>query len=357
MAHRQVSPMKIAGAGSAFPQHVYSQQEISGALKDLWREELENPALLDRLHARCGVERRPMVLPLAAYPQVDTFGKANNLWIENAQQLGKDAICRAITPAGIRPADINALYVMSVTGVASPSLDARLVNRMGLSPQLKRNPIFGLGCVGGAAGIARAADYVRAYPDQVAVVLAVELCSLTWQRRDLSMANLISSGLFADGAAAVVISGADTDCEGPEIVATRSTFYPNTEDVMGWDISQDGFRIVLSPDVPRVIEENLRRDADSFLAEHGLDRSRIASWIVHTGGPKVLEAVEHALQLPDKALEASWECLRRVGNMSSVSVLLVLQEYLARRRGEPGSYSVLAAMGPGFCSELVLLRW
>ena len=349
--------MKIAGAGSAFPQYVYPQQAISGALKDLWADHLENPALLDRLHSRCGVERRHMVLPLEAYPQVDTFGKANNIWIENAQQLGKDAICRAITPAGILPADIDALYVMSVTGIASPSLDARLVNRMGLSANIKRNPIFGLGCVAGAAGIARAADYVRAYPEQIAVVLAVELCSLTWQRGDLSMANLISTGLFADGAAAVVIAGGETDCEGPEIVATRSTFYPNTEDVMGWDISEDGFRIMLSPDVPKVIEENLRSDTDSFLAEHGLDRSRIASWIVHTGGPKVLEAVEHALELPARALEASWECLRRVGNLSSVSVLLVLQDYLARRRGEPGTYSVLAAMGPGFCSELVLLRW
>ena len=349
--------MKIAGAGSAFPQHVYPQAAIAAALKDLWRDRLENPALLDRLHSRCGVERRHMVLPLEAYPALDTFGKANDIWIENAQQLGKDALCRAITPAGIRPSDIDALYVMSVTGVASPSLDARLINRMGLSPNLKRNPIFGLGCVAGAAGIARAADYVRAFPGQIAAVLAVELCSLTWQRDDLSVANLISSGLFADGAAAVVITGANTPVEGPEIVATRSAFYPHTEDVMGWDISEDGFRIVLSPDVPKVIEENLRRDTDSFLAEHGLDRSRIASWIVHTGGPKVLEAVEHALELPERALELSWECLRRVGNLSSVSVLLVLQDYLARRRGEPGTYSVLAAMGPGFCSELVLLRW
>ena len=349
--------MKIAGAGSAFPQHVFSQQAITAALQELWRERLENPALLERLHSRCGVERRHMVLPLEAYPAVDTFGKANDIWIEHAQRLGKDAICRAITPSGIRPSEIAALYVMSVTGVASPSLDARLANRMGLSPNVKRNPIFGLGCVAGAAGIARAADYVRAFPDQVAVVLAVELCSLTWQRHDLSVANLISTGLFGDGAAAVLVAGSDTDLEGPQIVATRSTLYPNTEEVMGWDISEDGFRIVLSADVPKVIEENLRRDTDSFLAEHGLDRSRIASWIVHTGGPRVLEAVEHALELPESALEPSWECLRRVGNLSSVSVLLVLEHYLSRRRGEPGTYSVLAAMGPGFCSELVLLRW
>lgn len=349
--------MKIAGAGSAFPKNAYPQQAITDALKQLWRDDLRNPGTLDRLHSRCGVERRHMALPLEQYPAVDTFGKSNDVWIDTAVDLGNAAICRAITPLGIERADIDALYFVTVTGVASPSIDARLVNRMGLAPNIKRNPIFGLGCVAGAAGIARAADYVRAFPDQIAVLLSVELCSLTWQRKDVSVANLISTGLFGDGAAAVVVAGSDTAYTGPEIVATRSTFYPNTEEVMGWDVSEDGFRIVLSPDVPKVIIENLRGDVDAFLAEHGLDRSRISSWIAHTGGPKVLEAVEQALELPDRALDLSWECLRRVGNLSSTSVLLVLQDYLARRRGEPGTYSVLAAMGPGFCSELVLLRW
>jgi alkylresorcinol/alkylpyrone synthase len=349
--------MRIAGAGSAFPQHSYTQQQITDALKKQWQGRLPRGEVLDRLHARCGVEKRHLVLPLEAYERLRTFGQANDVWIEAAQTLGRDAICRAITPAGLMTSDINAMFFVSVTGVASPSIDARLVNRMNLSPNIKRIPMFGLGCVAGAAGLARAADYVRAFPDQIAVVLAIELCSLTWQRDDLTMANLISTGLFGDGAAAVVVAGKDAGLEGPEIMATKSVFYPNTQDVMGWNISEDGFKIVLSPDVPAVIKENLAGDVDTFLKERDLSRSDISSWIIHTGGPKVLDAVAESLKLTDNDLELSWKSLRDVGNLSSASVLVVLKEVLERRRGEPGTYSLLAAMGPGFCSELVLLRW
>ena len=349
--------MRIAGAGSAFPRHLYDQGQISEALIDLWGDQIDKPEALRRLHARCGVDHRHLVLPLEAYSTVQNWGQANDLWIEHAQTLGRTAICRAISPAGFAPSQIHALYFVSVTGIASPSIDARLVNRMGLSPNIKRNPIFGLGCVAGAAGLARAADYLRGFPEQIAVVLSVELCSLTWQRQDLSYANLIASGLFDDGAAAVVLTGSAVESDGPEIIATRSVFYPETEDVMGWKISQSGFELVLSPEVPTVVRQNLRRDVDAFLADQGLDRSDIASWIIHTGGPKVLDAVSDALELPEGALDASWECLRSVGNLSSASVLLVLQDFLRHRRGNSGEYSLLAAMGPGFCSELVLLQW
>jgi alkylresorcinol/alkylpyrone synthase len=349
--------MRIIGAGTAFPEHTYEQQAITATLKEAWQSQMDNPATLDRLHSRCGVDRRHLVLPLEAYDRVTSWGEANDLWIDSAQRLGRDAICRAITPLGIAPHDIDALYFVSVTGVASPSIDARLVNRMGLSPNIKRVPIFGLGCVAGAAGLARAADYVRAYPDQIAVVLSVELCSLTWQRGDVSVANMISTGLFGDGAAAAVVAGRDTKFRGPEVVATKSIFYPGSEDAMGWSISEAGFHIVLSPDVPKIIRKNLGGDVDCFLEESGLQRSDIASWIIHTGGPKVLEAVEDSLELPPDALDLSWNCLRSVGNLSSASVLVVLQEVLAHRRGAPGTYSILAAMGPGFCSELLLLRW
>lgn len=349
--------MKIVNAASALPQYSYDQSEVSAELARVCISDDGRADALQRLHARCGVERRHFVLPLEAYERIGSWGQANDLWIEHAQQLGVQAICRAITPAGILPQQIDALYFTTVTGVASPSIDARLMNHMGLAPNMKRVPIFGLGCVAGAAGTARAADYVRAFPDEIAVVLAIELCSLTWQREDTSIANLISSGLFGDGAAAVVVAGADTEYSGPSVVATRSTFYPGTENVMGWDISENGFQIVLSPDVPKVVKQNLRADVDSFLADFGLRRDDIASWIIHTGGPKVLGAVADGLELPDGALDLSWECLSEVGNLSSASVLLVLEKVLNRERQEPGRYSLMAAMGPGFCSELVLLRW
>ena len=349
-------PMKIASVASAFPKHYYSQDVLTAELKKFWKGKLGNPKLLDRVHSHACVDGRHLALPAEAYEHMTTFGQANNAWIECAQELGETAICRALAGAGLDRSDLHALFTVSVTGIASPSLDARLVNRMGLNSNIKRVPIFGLGCVAGAAGIARAADYVRAFPDQTACLLSVELCSLTLLKEDVSTANLISSGLFGDGAAAVIVTGAQREAHGPQILATRSVFYPGTEGVMGWDISEKGFQIVLSPDVP-LMAESLGKDVDAFLGDAGLERRDIGAWVLHPGGPKVLEATARGLGLSRSALETSWESLRKVGNLSSASVLLVLEQFMTNKRPAPGTYGLLAAMGPGFCSELVLLRW
>lgn len=349
--------MKIAGVGSAFPKHYYEQDLLVAALKNDWRHRLPNPAILDRLDDSMKVDGRYTARPIEFYENMQKWGQANDAWIEVGLEIGEQALCRALAGAGVEPEELSAIFVTSVTGIAAPSLDARLVNRMGLSRNIKRIPIFGLGCVAGAAGIARAADYVRGYPNQTAALLSIELCSLTLQRDDLSMAHLISALLFGDGAAATVVAGDDVESNGPEILATKSVFYPNTERTMGWDISEKGFRIVLSPDVPETVLRHLGGDVDEFLAENGLQRSDVKSWVMHTGGPKVLESTAEALGLTKKDLEASWECLRKVGNLSSTSVLLVLEDVYKNRRPQPGTLSILAAMGPGFCSELVLLRW
>jgi len=355
--------MRISSVGTALPRYRYSQQEISEALRSRWQDKLPEPRLITRLHANCGVEFRHFVLPMEKYPALKGFKSTNDLWISNAIELSQRAIQEALTPLGLTAADVSAIFFASVTGVASPTVDARLINRLPFPDSVKRTPIFGLGCVAGAAGIARAADYVRAFPDQIALLLSVELCSLTWQDDDQSVANLISCGLFGDGAAAVVIAGdqvslpAAAASSGPRILATRSTFYRNTEHVMGWDIGDTGFTIVLSPDVPKVVLQNLRGNVDGFLGEHQLTLDAISSWIFHSGGPKVLEAVEVALELPKDALAASWKSLREMGNLSAASVLMVLADTLQNASGARGSYSILAAMGPGFCSELVLLQW
>jgi alkylresorcinol/alkylpyrone synthase len=316
------------------------------------------------LHRNIGVEGRYLALPVQAYPKLSSWGEVNDRWIEVAVDLGQQAICRALTYAGLAPRDLGAFFFTSVTGIASPSIDAMLINRMGLSTEIRRVPMFGLGCVAGAAGTARAADYVKAYPKQMAIVLAVELCSLTVQKEDLSPANLISSGLFGDGAAAVIVAGEecsalelDSEPRGPRILGTRSVFYPKTEAMMGWRISEKGFRIVLSPQVPELVRTHIGHDVDDFLAEHGHTRKDVGSWVLHTGGPKVLEAMQDALDLKDGQLEASWESLKKMGNLSSASVLIVLEETMKRRRPAPGTLGVMAAMGPGFCSELLLLQW
>ncbi len=349
--------MQIASAASAFPKNYYPQKFLLEQLQQYWGDRLRSPATLARLHRNVAVEGRHLAMPYEKYYDLHTWGDANNVWIHVAQELGEQALCRALHHAGLEPKNLGALFFTSVTGISSPSIDALLINRMGLPANIKRLPIFGLGCVAGAAGIARAADYVRAYPSQAAALVSVELCSLTIQREDLTVANLISSGLFADGSAAVIVTGDDVNATGPEIVATRSVFYPDTEQMMGWKVSEKGFNIVLSPEVPVLIREHLGQDVDAFLADHGHKRSDIGSWVLHTGGPKVLEATAAALDLHNGQLDASWDCLKKVGNLSSASVLVVLEDVMRNRRPEPGTLGLLAAMGPGFCSELVLLKW
>jgi alkylresorcinol/alkylpyrone synthase len=353
--------MRIASVGRALPPHHYSQEDLLAEFRKLWAEKIASSRRLEQLHRSVLVGGRFLALPMEEYYGLQTFGQANDAWIRVGQELGEAAIAAALEACGAEPADIDALLFVSVTGISTPSLDARLINRMGMSPNLRRLPIFGLGCVAGAAGIARAADHLRAYPGHLAVLLSVELCSLTLQREDFSIANLISSGLFGDGAAAVALCGADhplaARADGPEIVATKSIFYPDTEHVMGWDISERGFRVVLSADVPDMVRRHLRADVDAFLAEQGVERSEIASWVAHPGGPRVLEVMAEALEIEPSVLEPTWRSLEEVGNLSSTSVLLVLEDTMRSYRPEPGRLGMLLAMGPGFCSELVLLRW
>ncbi len=349
--------MKIASVGEAFPSHYYPQERLLEEFKRVWSRQLFNQGRLETLHKNVLVGGRYLALPIDDYSKLESWGQSNDAWIRVAQDVGEQAVRKSLAQAGLEPSDVDCLIFVSVTGVATPSIDARLVNRLDLPSRLKRLPIFGLGCVAGAAGISRAADYVKAYPDEVVVLLSVELCSLTLQMQDLSIPNLISSGLFGDGAAAVVIVGGERCAAGPRIVATRSVFYPDTERVMGWDISEKGFQVVLSAEVPEMVSRNLCQDVDDFLADQGLKRSDIVSWVAHPGGPKVLSALEEALELSPEALDLTRESLEKVGNLSSTSVLLVLQETMRRRRPEPGSLGMLLAMGPGFCSELVLLEW
>ena len=343
--------------GRALPPTYVDQEQILTALRGLWAERHYNVARLDDLHRAVKVKGRYLALPLEEYPDLDRFSRQNDAWIRCAQDLGGRAVEDALARAGLGAGDVDHLFFVTVTGVATPSIDARLAWRLGMPPQVKRTPIFGLGCVAGAAGLARAADALRAHPGEHAVLLSVELCSLTLQREDLSVANVVASGLFGDGAAAVVLAGGERERRGPAVLATRSVLYPDTERVMGWDVVDSGFKVVLSANVPEVIRAHLRPDVDRFLADHGLDLSRIRHVVAHTGGPKVLEAIGESLERDSAALERSWRSLAEVGNLSSASVLFVLGDLLEADEARPGDFGLLVAMGPGFCAELVLLGW
>ena len=349
--------MRIASVGTAFPENYYPQEVLTRALETRWAERHYNLERLHQLHRNVLVGGRHLALPLERYDHLSSFTEANDAYIEVAVEVGARAIENALEPMGIGPSALDHIFFVSTTGIATPSIDARVANRLGLRPDIKRSPLFGLGCVAGAAGIARAHDYLKAYPDQRAVLLSVELCSLTLQREDLSIPNIIASGLFGDGAAAVVLTGGDLATKGPSVVATRSIFYPDTERVMGWDITKEGFRIVLSAEIPKLVVEKIRGNVDCFLEACGLSLGDIGTFICHSGGPKILDAFDQALELPEDALSLTRESLKRVGNLSSASVLMVLGDTLAKREPDPGSYGLLIAMGPGFCSELVLLQW
>lgn len=340
----------ITGVNIEFPSHQVRQDEAMAILADF-----AGPEFL-RFATSSGVETRRVALPPWRYATLSGFTEANEAFVEIALELGERALLSALDEAGLTPADVDIVFSTTVTGLAVPTLEARLATRLGFRSDVKRVPLFGLGCVAGAAGLARMHDYLRAYPDQVAVLLAVELCTLTIQRADHSIANFVAAALFGDAAGAVVATGAERTRARPKILATRSRLYRDTEDVMGWNIGSHGFGIKLSVEVATVAEKYLGEDVREFLADHGLTTDDITTWVCHPGGPKVIDAVESVLRLSPKDLDCTRKSLRENGNLSSVSVLDVLRATMTNPPPD-GSLGLMIAMGPGFCSELVLLGW
>ncbi|MER5784650.1 type III polyketide synthase [Streptomyces mobaraensis] len=358
---RSTAP-RVASVAVAAPPYRHRQAEIAAVFADAF---LGADAAVRRkfvgLAARSGIEYRNLSLPLAEYREPRDFTAYNRTWTAVAGDVGQRALHRALRAAGVAPDEVGVIVTTTTTGASVPSFDADLVQRVGLPRDVVRMPLFGLGCAGGAAGLARAHDYLRGHPGRVAVLVSVELCSLNFQRTGTSVDNLVATGLFGDGGAAVVLLGARRAerVAGPELIATRSCLHPGTEHLMGMRLGSDGFAVFLAPDVPDAAEKHLPGEVHGFLARHRLTTADIAVWICHPGGPKVLEALERSLTPPPGALAHSRASLAARGNISSAAVLDVLHRTLTAPAGPPapGSHGLLLALGPGLTTELVLLRW
>ncbi|MFI6428327.1 type III polyketide synthase [Promicromonospora sp. NPDC050880] len=352
----------VVAVEPVLPEHVYEQEAITAAVGPLVASDPGRAALLRRLHAGSGVDHRHLVLPLEDYAALHSLGETNAIFVREGAALAERACRGALDSAGLGPQDVDHVFATSVTGVAAPSLDVLLAERLGLRSDVRRTPSFGLGCAGGAGGLARVHDHLLGRPDDVALLVSVELCSLTLQHGDDSAANMVASGLFGDGAAAVVVVGArhplarEGDDRRTTIVDTRSRLYPGTTDALGWEVRDTGFAIVLSAGLPDLLAAHLLADVKGLLADHDLTPADVPTWVVHAGGPRVIDAVRDTLDLSEDAVRESRASLACAGNLSSSSVLDVLARTLAHPGAPPGSPAVLMAFGPGVACELVLLR-
>ncbi|VBB07437.1 Hypothetical protein LUCI_2686 [Lucifera butyrica] len=344
---------KIAGLGTAVPPYKAEQAQLKKMTSLMFKEDVANLDRLLSIFDNACIEARYLAQPLEWYAQAHSFAEANARYLEVAPILAEQAATAAIQAAGTDPAEIDAILFVSSTGIATPTIDGKLIQKLGLSRHTRRLPIWGLGCAGGIAGLARAAELARKTPQGKTLLVAVELCSLTFQRNDCSKSNIVGSGLFGDGAAAAILAA---DGTGPEVLGSYSTLFDASEDVMGWDIVDSGFKVRFSRDIPAIVRKNLPslvRKAGEFWK---MDPATIRYYVAHPGGVKVLEAYADSLGLAKEQLAAAYHILAAYGNMSSVSVLFVLQEFL-HRQAATGDYGVMLALGPGFCAEQVLFRW
>lgn len=353
---------RIVAVATAVPPHVIAQFDARRHLGPLFEASLGADRRLLQAFENAEIAQRNVCTPAEWFAIDHGFEEKNALYVEHAGRLAGEVSRRVLARAGLAPRDVDHIVFVSSTGLATPSIDAQVANDLGFRPDVRRTPIWGLGCAGGAAGLARARDFARADPASCILLVALELCSLTFQFDDRSKKNLVAASLFGDGAAAVVIVGPDAppvEARGQRplaLEAAQSTLWRDTQGVMGWTVDGKGLSVVFSRDIPAIVKSEVKPSLLPFLEQQGLALADVAHMVTHPGGVKVLRAWAEALDLPADAFRHARGVLRDHGNMSSPSCLFVLERFLAAGDIGAGDHALLAALGPGFAAEYVLLR-
>lgn len=356
---------KIASVGTYTPPFSLAQSNIQQLTKELFQQQIPKIDRLLSVFANGEIEMRHFCVPPEWYREEHTFEERNERYIELAVAYSVEVIQKCLTNSAflqtpIATEDIDAVIFVSSTGISTPSIDARVMNILPFSDEVVRMPIWGLGCAGGAAGVSRAFDYCKAYPKAKVLVVCIELCSLTFQKDDYSKSNIVGASLFADGAACVLICGDRVELEQvrsvPHIIGRKSKWMPNSEEVMGWEVKEGGLHVVFAKSIPDIIATWLGPFIHQFLKDYGIHPKQIDHFVAHPGGKKVLHAYEEALQLASTHTAISRNILKHHGNMSSPTVLYVLEQFMLKET-EANTLGLLVALGPGFSGEAVLLEW
>lgn len=358
----------IVSVSTFIPPYTLDQDTTTEFARELFNESFKDIDRLLKIFKNGQIDERQFAVPMDWFKDDHSLQERNDTYIELATLFGAEAIKACLSQTeflknDVSVEEIDAIVLVSSSGMSTPSIDARIMNVLPFSPHTKRIPLWGLGCAGGTAGVSRAFEYCKAFPDQNVLVICIELCSLTFQKNDRSKSNLVGTSLFADGVACALICGEDSRLLDeakqpirPSILSTQSTLMPDSEEVMGWDVKDTGLHVVFSRDIPLIIQEWLQPNVTSFLKDNGLDLQGLSSFIAHPGGKKVLDAYIHSLGIDEGMVTTSKEVLKQHGNMSSPTVLYVLKSIMLDEHLD-GDYGLMASLGPGFCSELVLLQW
>ncbi len=346
---------KIQAVATAVPATRIAQEEATAFARMMFADHIADLERLLPLFENSGIHTRYFAVAREWFLTNHDLAEKSSLYVQEATRLSAEAVGKALAQAGLAPTDIDYIIYVNTTGLATPSIDARLINVLGLRPDIRRTPIWGLGCAGGAAGLSHAHHYALAHPAARILVISAELCGLTFLRDDASKSNLVATALFADGAGAAIVAGRDIAGPGLELLDTRSRFYPDSLDVMGWTVLQEGLQVVFAQRIPGIVAETAAEDFGTFLAGHDLKIPDIEAFLLHPGGAKVLDAYAQALSLAPEQLDIPRTVLRDYGNMSSATVFFVLERYLAEFGVGRGGRGLISALGPGFCSESLLV--